>query len=358
MNSSRGWYATVPWNSPKRANWRKPRTARKSPFSPALAASCVPRSKRSSASPRSFEAGRDCPKASAKTWKPSAAVGNRSSASSTMPCELSLFETASETGSQTGFEAGYTAGIPAGTDTPIETPFGGPEPERAEARHDEVTGLAPGQPEQRILIVEDPREGSGALQHLLRNAGFRVAVDEDGIEGVESFRTWRPDLIWIDLRLPGVSGAEAARRVRSLDWEQPVKLVSLAAPPSCWPENVQLPRGMDDVVHKPYQRREIFHCLGTLLGLRYNYGTNAPKMERGDLLAPEALSVLPERLCGELEEALVLLDVDRVTALIGRVEVSYPALGEVMAILAGKLAYTSMLHAITARKANLVEDRQ
>ena len=183
-------------------------------------------------------------------------------------------------------------------------------------------------------------------------------MDEDGIEGVESFRTWRPDLIWIDLRLPGVSGAEAARRVRSLDWEQPVKLVSLAAPPSCWPDHVQLPRGMDDVVHKPYQRREIFHCLGTLLGLRYNYGTNAPKKERDDLLAPEALSMLPERLCGELEEALVLLDVDRVTALIGRVEVSYPALGEVMATLAGKLAYTSMLHAITARKANLVEDRQ
>ena len=60
--------------------------------------------------------------------------------------QLSLFETASETGSQTGFEAGYTAGIPAGTDMPIETPFGGPEPERAEARHDEVSGLAPGQP--------------------------------------------------------------------------------------------------------------------------------------------------------------------------------------------------------------------
>jgi hypothetical protein len=95
-----------------------------------------------------------------------------------------------------------------------------------------------------------------------------------------------------------------------------------------------------------------------MLGLRYNYGANAPETERGELLAPEALSVLPERLCGELEEALVLLDVDRVTALIGRVEVCYPALGEVMASLAGNLAYTSMLHAITARKANLVEDRQ
>jgi hypothetical protein len=92
--------------------------------------------------------------------------------------------------------------------------------------------------------------------------------------------------------------------------------------------------------------------------VRYNYGTNAHGTERGELLTPEALSVLPEKLCGELEEALVLLDVDRVTALIRRVERSYPAVGEMMASLAGNLAYTSMLHALTARKANLVEDRQ
>ena len=68
--------------------------------------------------------------------------------------------------------------------------------------------------------------------------------------------------------------------------------------------------------------------------------------------------MLPEELCGELEEALVLLDVDRVTALIRHVGESYPALGRIMASLAGNLAYTTMLHALEARKANLVEDWQ
>ena len=118
-------------------------------------------------------------------------------------------------------EAGYALGVPADPTAPIETESCRPELAAAEPRNDELGGLAPGQPEQRILIVEDPREGSGLLQHLLRNAGFRVAVDEDGIEGVESFRAWRPDLIWIDLCLPGESGVEAARRVRRLDWEDP-----------------------------------------------------------------------------------------------------------------------------------------
>jgi hypothetical protein len=95
-----------------------------------------------------------------------------------------------------------------------------------------------------------------------------------------------------------------------------------------------------------------------MLGVRYNYETNAPEVDRGELITPEALSVLPEKLCGQLEEALVLLDVDRVTALIRRVEVSYPELGEILGNLAANLAYTSMLHALMARKANLVEESQ
>jgi hypothetical protein len=66
--------------------------------------------------------------------------------------------------------------------------------------------------------------------------------------------------------------------------------------------------------------------------------------------------VLPDELCGELEAALILLDVDRVTALIRRIAATHPALGRVMENLSDKLAYTPMLRAIEARKASLVEE--
>jgi signal transduction histidine kinase len=94
-------------------------------------------------------------------------------------------------------------------------------------------------------------------------------------------------------------------------------------------------------------------------GLRYNYEKRAPSLssaEMGAALTPEALSVLPEELCGELEAALILLDVDRVTALIRQVAESYPALGRIMENLSDNLAYTSLLRAIEARKTSLVED--
>ena len=74
-------------------------------------------------------------------------------------------------------------------------------------------------------------------------------------------------------------------------------------------------------------------------------------------LTAEALSVLPEDLCGDLENALILLDVDRVTALIRRVAENYPAVGSILSTLSENLAYTSMLRAIAARKFALAEGR-
>ena len=92
-------------------------------------------------------------------------------------------------------------------------------------------------------------------------------------------------------------------------------------------------------------------------GLRYNYGKRTPSRsaETCAALTPEALSVLPEELCGELEAALILLDVDRVTALIRQIAKTYPSPGRIMENLADNLAYTSMLHALEARKSSLVE---
>jgi hypothetical protein len=66
--------------------------------------------------------------------------------------------------------------------------------------------------------------------------------------------------------------------------------------------------------------------------------------------------VLPDELCEELEAALTLLDVNRVTSLTRHVAESYPDLGRIMESLSDNLAYTTMLRALEARKASLVEE--
>src|SRR5215472_17892451 len=83
------------------------------------------------------------------------------------------------------------------------------EVERAEASEirrgpefEHVTVLAEGQPDYRILIVEDQQENWMVLERLLENVGFRVRVAQNGAQGVKEFREWRPQFIWMDLRMP------------------------------------------------------------------------------------------------------------------------------------------------------------
>jgi signal transduction histidine kinase len=74
-----------------------------------------------------------------------------------------------------------------------------------------VVGLASGQAEYRILVVEDRMENWLLLRLLMEGVGFSVRVAENGKEGVKAFVSWRPHLIWMDIRLPLVDGIEATR---------------------------------------------------------------------------------------------------------------------------------------------------
>ena len=85
------------------------------------------------------------------------------------------------------------------------------------AGREQLTSLEPGQPEFRILIVEDQQENWVLLERLLTAAGFVVRLAEDGGRAVAAFQSWRPHLICMDLRLPVLNGMEAAQRIRQLD---------------------------------------------------------------------------------------------------------------------------------------------
>ncbi len=64
--------------------------------------------------------------------------------------------------------------------------------------------LEPGQPEWRVLIVEDDPESATVLRKTLTRAGFKVRVAENGALGIETFQQWRPHFIWMDLDLRSV----------------------------------------------------------------------------------------------------------------------------------------------------------
>jgi CheY-like chemotaxis protein len=224
------------------------------------------------------------------------------------------------------------------------------KPETVEARPNDkyVVGLAPGQPEYRILIVEDKKENWMLLQRLLQEAGFLPQVVEDGAQAVEAFRTWKPHLIWMDISLPVMGGMEAAARIRALEGGAQVRIVALSASVFAHQRDEALATGIDDFLPKPYRREEIFECMARHLGVRYIYREVAPTSNPDKIapVGPEDIARLPRNLRDELAHALVRLDAGPIYEVIGRVSAQDAQLGALLASCAKRFAYTEVLNAI------------
>ena len=228
----------------------------------------------------------------------------------------------------------------------------------AEIKRQRVLGLEPGQPECRILIVEDQMENWLLLRRLMEDAGFSVRVAGNGKEGVEAFQEWRPHFIWMDIRMPIMDGLEATRRIRELDGGREVKIAALTASVFKEERDNVVAAGMDDLIRKPYRSEEIFDCLVRQLGVRFVYeaSTVAAAIAPTTPLRPEALTTLSPELRQELTAALVSLDVARITKIIHRVSEADPALGETLSIHANRLSYTDILKALKAVKDKLTKE--
>lgn len=84
-------------------------------------------------------------------------------------------------------------------------------------------------PNFKILCIEDNRQTQRMLTLLLAKAGFEVITADDGPQGIEKARAWRPALILVDMMMPGMSGAEVIRRLRTDPVNKDVPMLILSA---------------------------------------------------------------------------------------------------------------------------------
>jgi len=129
--------------------------------------------------------------------------------------------------------------------------------------------LESGQPEWRVLIVEDDPESAAVLRKMLTRAGFQVRVAENGALGIEAFQQWRPHFIWMNLALPQLSGREATMRIRQLDGGAEIKIAAISAFGDASKRDV-MGAHFDDFAFKPFRQTEIFFCMARHLGVRFS----------------------------------------------------------------------------------------
>ena len=106
----------------------------------------------------------------------------------------------------------------------------------------------------RVLVVEDEDSFSDALSFMLRREGYEVFVATDGNAAISEFDRHGPDLVLLDLMLPGISGTEVCRIIRG---KSSVPIIMLTAKDGEVDKVVGLELGADDYVTKPFSSREL-----------------------------------------------------------------------------------------------------
>jgi methyl-accepting chemotaxis protein len=168
--------------------------------------------------------------------------------------------------------------------------------------HGQVIGLVPGQPEYRILIVDDNDNHRLLLKTLLEPLGLHIHEAASGEEAVEMVREWHPHLVCMDLLLPGINGDEATQRIRDLPQDCDCKVVAISADLLGLQLQDLLQKQFDDVLYKPYEESEIFNMLNQQLGILFEY-EKAPLVSRLRL-EPKDLTQLPTPWRQSFEHAL------------------------------------------------------
>jgi two-component system response regulator RegX3 len=149
----------------------------------------------------------------------------------------------------------------------------------------------------RVLVVEDEESFSDALSYMLKREGFDTAVAATGPDALTEFDRGGADVVLLDLMLPGLSGTEVCRQLRS---RSNVPIIMLTAKDAEIDKVVGLELGADDYVTKPYSARELVARIRAVL------------RRRGEMEAPAeaVLTAGPVRM--DIERHVVAVDGEQV----------------------------------------------
>jgi signal transduction histidine kinase/CheY-like chemotaxis protein len=226
----------------------------------------------------------------------------------------------------------------------------GPAPRR------QVSRLVPGQIPRRILIVDDDATNRDLLLQLLGRIGFLVRTESDGRDARAAVEAWQPDLVLMDLRMPGEGGLEATRRIRARPGVKSPRIVALSASAFAEDRAEAIDAGADAFLAKPFREEDLLEELRTQLGVAYEDDPSAAPSSRPDGADSEARPLAPalaltasslrERLShdliGRLAEATRAADLDGILELLAEAEADAPAVARELRARAEQFEYAAL----------------
>ncbi|MCR4315696.1 MAG: response regulator [Planctomycetes bacterium] len=140
---------------------------------------------------------------------------------------------------------------------------------------------------ERILVIEDEPDISELITYNLEREGFAVLQSEDGLGISEKIKSHSPDLILLDLMLPGVDGIEIARKLKNDPVTSVIPIVIVTAKGEESDIVLGLGLGADDYVTKPFSPRELIARIKAVL----RRGPLKEEREKGDRIVRDGLVI-------------------------------------------------------------------
>lgn len=278
--------------------------------------------------------------------------------SSSTPDQIeAIFEPFAQAGYQSGTQTGTGLGLAIsrrnaqlmGGDITVETPTESgtvltltlpvqitdsvPKPEPKTAPR--VIGLAEGQPRYRVLVADDTDISRYLLEDLVETLGFKIQAVENGEQAVEQFFAWRPDLIFMDIRMPVLDGIAACKAIKMTPEGRKTPIIAVTAHTLEEKHQAIINAGFDDFVCKPFDENELFRKLAHHLKLKLiheDHRTKKNETANDDAHSQPAIGfeTLPPETRTALEAAAVMLDLEQTRAVIETIRVHHGATADML----------------------------
>jgi len=188
-----------------------------------------------------------------------------------------------------------------------------------------VIGLTQSSQKIKILIVEDKENNILLLEKVLEVLEFDISVAHNGEEAVSMFQKEKPDLIWMDRRMPKMDGEKATQIIRSLPGGKDVIIIALTASATAEDRKHLEEVGVDDYTVKPYKFQEIYALIKKYFDVEYIYDTE----ENSDLNTSsiysyenlrDTIQTLNESMLEELYNSAILLNAEDMQSVLEKVQ--------------------------------------
>ncbi len=122
------------------------------------------------------------------------------------------------------------------------------------------------------LVADDNKENRDVLSFILSDIGVTVITAENGQQAVQKVHANRPDIVFMDIRMPQMDGLEATRQILE-NIPSPPKMVAISASALAHEQQRYLESGFDDFIPKPFKAQQVYTCLANLLHIEYVFET-------------------------------------------------------------------------------------